>query len=164
MKHWWLWGLCALLPAQAVDACGLNTRMAPFELRAGATPSDAPEDSLKAPELKVTEITRGLGGAAGTCDGSGLLGVRLDWPRGDYKLEDIGFEFRVISTDAPYAMFPAEPVRVISDSRRTELLFLWPDDAPAQQKPLRLEVEVRAVTRDYLRGPPTRFTVDSSAD
>ncbi|MGS1078945.1 hypothetical protein [Pseudoxanthomonas beigongshangi] len=164
MKRWWLWGLCALLPAQAVEACGLNTHMTPFELQAGATPSDAAEDSLRAPELKVTEITRGLGGAPGTCDGSGLLGVRLEWPRGDYKLEDIGFEFRVVSADSPYALFPAEPVRVISDSRRAELLFLWPDDAPGQQKPLRIEVEVRAVTRDYRRGPVARFSVDSTED
>ncbi len=164
MKRWWLWGLCALLPAQAVEACGLNTRMAPFELQAGATPSDAPEGTIEAPELRVTEITRGLGGAPGTCDGSGLLGVRLDWPRGDYALEDVGFEFRVISAEAPYAVFPAEPVRVISDSRRADLLFLWPDDAPAQQKPVRMEVEVRAVTHDYRRGPPARFRVDSTDD
>lgn len=162
MKRWWLWGLCALLPAQAAHACGLNTHLAPFALNAGAAPSEAPEDTLKAPELKVTEITRGLGGAAGTCDGSGLLGLRLDWPRGDYKLDQIGFEFRVVSADTPYAVFPAEPVTVVSDSRRANLLFLWPDDAPGQQKPLRMEVEVRAVTHDYQRGPPTRFIVDSN--
>lgn len=163
MKGWWLWGLCALAPVQAM-ACGLNTHLAPFAIDAGATASDAPEDTLEAPELRVTEITRGIGGPPGTCDGSGLLGVRLTWPRGDYDLDQVGFEFRVVSTEAPYALFPAEPVAVISTSRRADLLFLWPDDAPAQQKPLRMEVEVRAVTHDYRRGPPARFTIDSSED
>jgi len=162
MKRWCLWGVLALLPAQMAGACNLNTNLTPFVLDAGATPTNAPEDAMQAPELKVTEVTRGLGGPLGTCDGSGLLGIRLDWPRGDYKLEQIGFEFRVIGGDNPPAIFPAEPVAVISTSRRANLLFLWPDDAPAQQKPLRLEVEVRAVTRGYLRGPPTRLVIDSS--
>ena len=162
MKRWWLWGLCALLPAQMAGACNLNTHMRAFELQEGAAPKDAPEDTLRAPELRVTEVTRGLGGAPGTCDGAGLLGIRLDWPRGDYKLEDIGFEFRVLSAETSYAVFPAEPVAVVSDSRRAELLFLWPDAAPGEQKPLRMEVEVRAVTRDYLRGPPVRLAIDST--
>lgn len=161
MKCWWLWGLCALLAAPMANACNLNTHMRPFALEDGVAPKEAPEDTLRAPELKVTEVTRGLGGVPGTCDGSGLLGIRLEWPRGDYKIEDIGFEFRVVSAEWSYAVFPAEPVAVVSDSRRAELLFLWPDDAPAQQKPLRMEVEVRAVTRDYLRGPPVRLTIDS---
>ncbi len=164
MKGVWLWALCALLPAQSAVACALSTHMKPFALEEGATPRDAPEDAMRAPELRVTEITRGLGGSPGTCDGSGLLGVRLEWPRGDYALDQVGFEFRVIATDAPYAVFPAEPVAVISDSRRANLLFIWPDDAPAQQKPLRMEVEVRAVTKDYMRGPPTRFIIDSTGD
>lgn len=162
MKRWCLWGVLALLPAQMAGACSLNTNLTPFVLDAGATPTDAPEETLQAPELKVTEVTRGLGGAAGTCDGSGLLGIRLDWPRGDYKLEQIGFEFRVLGGDDVPAIFPAEPVAVTATSRRANLLFLWPDVAPSQQKPLRLEIEVRAVTRGYLRGPPTRLVIDSS--
>lgn len=163
MKRWGLWGILALLPAQMAGACNLNTNLSPFVLDAGATPANATEDSLQTPELKVTEITRGLGGAAGSCDGSGLLGIRLDWPRGDYKLDQVGFEFRVVGGDDVPAIFPAEPMAASSTSRRVNLLFLWPDVAPAQQKPLRLELEVRAVTRGYLRGPPTRLLIDSSA-
>lgn len=162
MKRWWL--LLALLPVQMAGACNLNTKWSAFELDAGAPPSDAPEETMQAPELKVTEITRGLGGAAGTCDGSGLLGIRLDWPRGDYKIEQIGFEFRVVGGDNVPTIFPAEPVAVVSTSRRANLLFLWPDVAPNQQQPLHLEVEVRAVTRGNLRGPPTRLLIDSSAN
>lgn len=161
MKRWCLWGVLALLPAQMAGACNLNTHWTPFVIDAGATPTDAPEDAMQAPELKLTEVTRGLGGVPGTCDGSGLLGIRLDWPRGDYKIEQIGFEFRVVGGEDVPAIFPAEPVAVDASSRRANLLFLWPDDAPSAQKPLRVEVEVRAVTRGYLRGPPTRLVIDS---
>ncbi|GGD42877.1 hypothetical protein [Pseudoxanthomonas indica] len=162
MKRWGLWGILALLPAPMAGACSLNTNLLPFALEAGAAPANAPDETLQAPELKVTEITRGLGGAAGSCDGSGLLGIRLDWPRGDYKLDQVGFEFRVVGGDDVPAIFPAEPVAVTSTSRRVNLLFLWPDVPPGEQKPLRLELEVRAVTHGYLRGPPTRLFVNSS--
>ena len=162
MKRWWLLGLCALLPAHAAMACGLNTHIAPFEIDAGAEPTDAPEDTLQSPELRITEITRGLGGAPGTCDGSGLLGLRLDWPRGEYSLDQVGFEFRIVSSNNDMTMFPTAPVKVITDSRRANVLFFWTDVAPSQQQPLRVEVEVRAVTKGYVRGPATRLIVDSS--
>lgn len=163
MKRWGIWGLWALLlPMQAAWACGMNTHTKPFVLAEGATPSDAPVDTLRAPELRVIEVTRGLGGAEGMCDGQGLLGIRLTWPRGDYDLNQVGFEFRVVAMDSPYTVFPAEPVAAVSDTRRADMLFFFPDDAPGQQKPLRMEVEVRAVTRNYQRGPATRLVIDST--
>lgn len=164
MKGWWLLGLCALLPAQTAAACGLSTHIAPFEIDAGAAPTDAPEDTLQTPELRVTEITRGLGGAPGTCDGSGLLGVRLDWPRGDYALDQVGFEFRIVSSNNEMTVFPTSPVKVVTDGRRANVLFFWTDVAPAQQQPLRMEVEVRAVTRGNVRGPATRLVIGPDDD
>ena len=146
--------------AQAQN-CGLDTHHAPFQVDPGTTPTNVDEDTVRIPELKVLRVDRGVGGATGTCDGSGILTLRLDWPRGDYKIGEIGFQFRVVSSQSPYAPFRAEPIAVTTGDRRSELLFFWPDDPPGQQKPLYMEVEVRAVTRGNLRGPPMTFTVDS---
>ncbi|MFT3762199.1 MAG: hypothetical protein QM761_06225 [Pseudoxanthomonas sp.] len=156
--------LAALLLSYAAGvsaACNLETGLAPFEMAAGVRPADAMPDALEAPKVKVVSITRGVGGAPGSCDGTGILVLDLKASGGDYKLSELGFEFRVVATDSPYAVFPAEPVAITTGKRRSELLFMWSDDAPAAQKPLVMEVEVRAVTRGYLRGPPARFTVDS---
>lgn len=164
MKGWLCLAFSMALYAADASACTLTTGYKPFELVVDASPGDAPADTLQMPEVEEVSITRGVGGAAGTCDGSGILVLELKWPRGAYKIDEVGFEFRVVAMDSPYAVFPAEPIAVTADKRRTELLFLWPDDPPAGQKPLRMQVEVRAVTREYLRGPPVRFTIDSSQE
>lgn len=169
MKAWqWLGPLAVALmlactPAAWAQTCGLDSHHAPFQVDPGTTPADAPEDTLRAPELKALRLDRGVGGVPGSCDGSGFLTLRLDWPRGDYRIDQVGFEFRVVSTQSPYAVFPAEPVAVTTGDRRSELLFFWADDPPGQQQPLRMEVEVRAVTRNNLRGPPARLVIDSQA-
>ena len=164
VKGWLCLIFSMVLYATDVSACTLTTGYKPFELAVDARPGDAPDDTLRTPEVETISITRGVGGAPGTCAGSGILVLDLKWPRGDYKIDEIGFEFRVVSMDSAYAVFPAEPIAIITEKRRSEVLFLWPDDPPTQQKPLRMEVEVRAVTRDYLRGPPMRFTIDSSQE
>lgn len=143
------------------QSCGLDSHHVPFQVDPDTKPTDVDEETLRTPELKALRLDRGIGGASG-CDGSGILTVRLDWPRGDYKIDQVGFQFRVVSSQSPYAVFPAEPVAVITGDRRSELLFFWPDDPPGRQQPLHMEVEVRAVTRGNLRGPPTLFTVDSA--
>ena len=143
------------------QSCGLDAHHVPFQAAPGTTPVDVPEDTLRTPELKVLHLDRGVGGAPGTCDGSGILTLRLDWPRGEYKIDQIGFEFRAVSPQPPYAVFPSGPVAVTTGERRSELLFFWADDPPASQKPLYLEVEVRAGTRGNLRGPPATLTIDS---
>ena len=150
-----------LQAATASAACSLDTGLAPFRINDGTVSSDAMPDTMEAPKLKVESITRGIGGIPGSCDGTGILVVDLKWPGGDYKIDEVGFEFRVVAMESPYAVFPAEPVAVTSDKKRNEVLFMWPDDPPALQKPLVMEVEVRGITHDNLRGPPARFVVDS---
>lgn len=167
MKAWRWPGLLAAVLALVCTTqaraqnCGLDTHHAPFQADSGTTPVDVGEDTLRIPELKVLRLDRGVGGAPGTCDGSGILTLRLDWPRGEYKIDQIGFEFRTVSPQPPYEVFPAEPVAVTTGERRSELLFFWPDDPPGRQKPVYLQVEVRAVTRGNLRGPPVTLTIDS---
>ncbi len=150
------------LAAHVGQACSLDTGMQPFAAGMDALPKAAGhDDELEAPELEVTGLTRGIGGRIGSCDDTGLLSIRLNWPRGDYKIEDIGFEFKVVSSDEAYPIFPATPIAVTSGKRRADLLFMWDDDVPAQQKPVYMEVEVRAVTHGNVLGPPARLVIDS---
>lgn len=76
-----------------------------------------------------------------------------------YKLREIGFEFRVISGEDSYSIFPAGPVSGKAEGRDSEFLFMWRDGPPAQQQPVRLEVEVRAVTPDNRHGPAARTVI-----
>ncbi len=153
------------LAAHAGLACSLDTGMQPFALEADGSNSPSgragQDEVLEAPELEVTGLTRGIGGSSGSCNGTGLLSIRLNWPRGDYKLEDIGFVFKVVSQGDAYPIFPAQPIAVTNGKRRADLLFMWDDDVPAQQKPVYMEVEVRAVTHGNELGPATRLVVDS---
>ena len=162
MKKWYAVTLCALLVAPGANACGFTSKLVPFEVAAGSAPTDDASGQLPAPKAVVTETIRGIGANHATCEDTGLLTVAIEWPRGEYKLRDLGFEFRVVSGVMPYAIFPEGPVKAPVDGRRSEYLFMWREGAPSQQKFLDMHVEVRAVTRDNLRGPPARVRVLSA--
>lgn len=150
---------CVLLAqALAVHAaeCGLTSGYVPFQVT-GAS-ADAPD--IGPPEVEVLDITRGLG--SGTkCDRQGLLVLRVEAPRG-FDLAELGLEFKVVSPGAPaFDLFPAQPLAAEARrKRKAEFVFTWLDEAV--QTPLRVEVELRAVTRDGRRGQPVRFYVDQS--
>ena len=160
----WQCGLALLALAGAFQAkaqnCGLDSHHVPFQPDSGTTPVDVPEETLPAPELKALRLDRGVGSIPGRCDNLGILTLRLDWPRGDYKIDQVGFEFRVVSPQDPLPVFPAEPVAVTTGDRRSEVLFFWPDAPPAQQRPMHMLVEVRAVTRGNLRGPVATLDIN----
>lgn len=148
--------LCALLAVSDAVACNLSTGVTPFARGQATTATD--DAGLKPPVVEVVSLTRGVDGRA-SCDASGLLTVRVEWPRGtDYKIRDLGFEFRVVGEDA-LAIFPSAPVVGSVDGKRSEFVFLWRDGPPAQQAPIDLMVEVRAVTADNRRGPPTQLRI-----
>ena len=148
--------LFVLLAAGDAVACNLSTGITSFPTR-GASPL-ADETGLKMPALELVSLTRGVDGRA-SCDASGLLTLSVEWPRGtDYKLRDLGFEFRVVGEDA-LAIFPREPVAGRMDGRRSEFVFLWQDGPPAQQARIDMVVEVRAVTADNRRGPPAQLRI-----
>ncbi|MBA3931077.1 hypothetical protein J2X02_003104 [Pseudoxanthomonas japonensis] len=151
--------LCVWLVAGNAAACNLTTGTTPF-MTSGV--SSAGEDAgLKPPELELVEVTRGVDGRA-SCDASGLLTLSVAWPRGtDYKLRDLGFEFRVVGEDS-LAIFPGEPLSGRVDGRRSEFVFLWRDGPPASQARIDMVVEVRAVTADNRRGPPAQVRVVSA--
>lgn len=149
--------LCAWLIAPGAGACGMTSKLTAFEPVADSVP--AADIELPAPVAVVTEIVRGIGPRHSTCDDTGLLSVEIEWPRGKYKLRDLGFEFKVVSGATAYAIFPDHPIQAPINGRRSDFLFMWQEGAPPQQQAIDLQVEVRAVTRDNLRGPPARIVV-----
>jgi hypothetical protein len=170
--HWLEWlqmkwlsiaGLCLSMLTFQAAACGMKTGYVPFEYAAGATAHEAEPKVLKAPKVALMDVIRGVNANAGpgSCDGSGMVIVKLKWSGGDYRPDEVGFEFRVVSGQTANAGFPDGPVALAPDIQRDELTFLWDDDAPSQQQPLQMEVEVRAVTRDHLYGPASTFTIDT---
>ncbi|MFT3757161.1 MAG: hypothetical protein QM769_14710 [Pseudoxanthomonas sp.] len=162
MKRFCSLAALLLLSFEATAACSMDTGYTVFGLVDGASPADAPADALDAPKLKPISITRGVGGAPGSCDGTGILVLDLKLPGGDYKPDQIGIEFEVLNTNSSATVFPVMPITLTAGKRRNEILVMWPDEAPSVQRPLQMEVLARAVTHGYLRGPATRFIIDSS--
>ena len=151
--------LCALCVAPPAFACGMTSKLVPFEVATGSVAVDGPASDLPAPVAVVTEIVRGIGSNHATCDDTGLLTVVVEWPRGKYKPRDLGFVFTVVSGSSKHAIFPATPVQAPLDGRRGDFLFLWQEGPPSQQEYIDLQVEIRAVTRDNQRGAPARILV-----
>jgi hypothetical protein len=154
--------LCALVAAPQAFACGMTSKLVPFELAADSKPAVAAAGELPAPVAAVTEIVRGIGPRHASCDDTGLLSVAIEWPRGKYKLREVGFEFKVVSGASAYAIFPEGPLQAPSRGRESDFLFMWREGGPTQQTAIDLQVEVRAVTRDNQRGPPVRIVVRAS--
>jgi len=154
--------VCASLVAGDAWACGMTGTVVPFTVAAEVGQQAAAGD-LPAPSATVTEIVRGIGANHASCDDTGLLTVVVEWPRGRYKLREVGFEFSVAAATGPAApgaaIFPQGPVQGRINGRNGEFLFLWRDGAPAQQAFIDLQVDVRAVTAQGQRGPPTRLLV-----
>lgn len=159
MKSRWVVLLCALLAAQQAHACGMTNRLTPFVTDAAGAGTETPDAEIPAPVVAVGEIVRGIGPKHATCDDTGLLTVMLEWPRGKHKLRDVGFVFEVVSGTQPYAIFPEGPIQAPIEGRNSDFLFMWQEGAPAQQKTIDLQIDVRAVTRDNRRGPATRIVV-----
>jgi len=156
VKLWYLL-LLAAMPMQAAIGCPIKSNVHPF-------PASGPwidTTELPAPVVEKVSVTRGLDGA-GSCDRLGLLSIQLRWPRAKgVDVENVGFEYRVLRGRAPEGMLPDAAVAAPPVSgRRTEHLLTWDDGPQVRGQPLDLLVEVRAITRDYRRGPPAVFVID----
>ncbi len=155
MKLRLLFLLC-VLPAQAFAACLFTSNMTPFPV---IHPSLIDNPSIPPPEIEATSVIRGAGGGA-SCDALGFLSVQIKWPRGTgYDLDEIGFEYRVVDGAAPEGLIPEGVVTSPVNGRKAEHQFTWHDLLPPEQRPIRLMLEVRAVTRDSQRGAPVRVAV-----
>ena len=156
MKKLCVAALCAVFFAPGAWACGMTSKLVPFERDAGP---QVDSTGLPAPVAVVTEIVRGIGPKHSSCDDTGLLSVLVEWPKGKLKLRDVGFEFKVVGGNTAYPIFPEGAVQAPIDGRRSDFLFMWREGGPADQASIDVQVEVRAVTRDNLRGPPTLIRV-----
>lgn len=155
MKLWYLMLLCAM-PAQSAAACMFTTNLTPFQSDTSVLVDNS---NIPAPEIERASLIRGTGGGA-TCDATGFLSVEIRWPRGSrFDLDEIGFEYRLVSGDAPAGLLPDKVVVSPVAGRKAEHQFAWQDLPPAQQKPMQLVLEVRAVTPDHQRGAPARVFV-----
>jgi len=150
-----------LLCSYDAAACAMKDKLVVLPVVAGDVAVDAPAEELPAPAAEVVEVIRGISADHASCDDVGLLTVVIEWPRGEHRLADIGFEFSPVD-DVGYEIFPTSPVSGIQDRRRSEFIFMWRDGSPAQQKPIDVLVDVRAVTADNRRGPPSRIHVQSN--
>lgn len=151
--------LCALLAQPAAAACAFKSNLTPFAADTKTLVDDA---TLPAPEVEGVSVSRGLGGGA-TCDQMGFVSVKVRWPRGSsYDLEQIGFEYRILEGEAPDGLMPPGAVTAAASGRRSEHLFAWQDGVPAEQKLMAMKLEVRAVTPDQRRGPPTLLRFDAA--
>ncbi len=156
-------GAFLMLVVAEAGACGMNSTAVPFETDPGIPAQDAPPGDLPLPSAVVTEVVRGIGSNHETCNDTGLLSVVVEWPRGKYKLREVGFQFEPVGGNASHPIFPEGPVQGRENRRSSEFLFLWRDGPPSQQRPIDMQVDVRAVTRDNLRGPATRLRLGARA-
>ena len=74
--------LCALWFAPPALACGMTSKLVPFEVVAGSVPVDVSSPDLPAPVAVVTELVRGIGSNHATCDDTGLLTALFRWQPG----------------------------------------------------------------------------------
>ncbi len=151
---------CGLLFVPGVHACGLTSKLVPFDAPSPQA-STASADDLPVPIVQVSQIVRGIGSSHINCDDTGLLTLQVEWPRGKHRLRDLGFEFSVPSADPPYPMFPEGPVQAPVDGRRSDFVFMWQEGPPEQQSFIDMQLEVRAVTREGQRGPAATVLVRS---
>ncbi len=71
---------CVFLSAPAALACSLKSGAQPFVVQGQG--SSASSEGLKAPVVEVVSITRGIGTRHASCDDTGLLSLKVEWPRG----------------------------------------------------------------------------------
>jgi hypothetical protein len=88
----------------------------------------------------------------------GLLTLSVTLPEGsNFKSNDLGVYFRVLSGTAPDKIFPELPLISVSSDPRNLLGLYWLDGAPDGRTPLNLKVEAFFVGEDLGIGPTTVF-------
>lgn len=116
---------------------------------------------LPEPKVSVLKITRGTVAPGHTCDDAGTITLEVEWPESSvYKLEEIGFYFRVNNKRLPGRIFPGNPVISTRVKENVvKFMFVWLDGHPNQQKDLDFELEVFAVNKGLELGMPSTVKV-----
>jgi len=154
--------LLLVLPLYA-QACSFAPGYEPFTPAAASFEPRIENDRmavLPAPQIASVRVQRGTAASSGMCGDVGQLTLALDWPRASsYRLDEVGFYFRVVKGRQPDRIFPAIPVTGKISGRRAQFFFIWLDGHPSGQVPLDLEVEVFAVNKGLEIGPARRFRI-----
>lgn len=117
---------------------------------------------LPAPQVGAIRVKRGSGGPGAMCGDVGQLTVELDWPDGTaYRLNEVGFYFRIVDGQQPDRIFPLVPITGKIEGQRATFFFIWRDVQPKNQGALKLEAEVFAVNKGLEIGAPRRFDISS---
>ncbi len=118
---------------------------------------------LPAPQIRVVQLVRGTGAEAGMCGDLGQLTLELDWPKSSvYRLNEVGFYFRVVDGQQPDRIFPLVPITGKITGQRAKFFFIWLDGHPSTQAPLKLEAEVFAVNKGLEVGAARRFRISDA--
>jgi hypothetical protein len=115
---------------------------------------------LPAPRVDTVRVQRGTAASGGPCGDLGRLTLVVDWPRSSsYRLDEVGFYFRVVGGRQPDRIFPPIPITGRISGQRAQFFFVWVDGHSPGQAPLDLEVEVFAVNKGLEIGPARRFRI-----
>jgi hypothetical protein len=117
--------------------------------------------TLAAPVVQLVSVVRGTQPPGGSCSDAGVIRLAITWPlESSYAIDEVGFQFKVVSGQAPPDIFPTFAVTGIQRKGQVqELSFIWLDGAPKFHLPLDCEVEVFAINREGVAGPPTRVKI-----
>jgi hypothetical protein len=121
------------------------------------------DNSLPVPVVVKTMVERGKRDFSNETNlDDGYLWVRLALPdRVAIAMEDIGFQFRVVSGQVPRNLrIPKQAVRSVQISKDgSNFNFYWQDGGPEQHDPMDFVLEISIVTIDMRIGPPARLAV-----
>ncbi|HEV8362204.1 MAG TPA: hypothetical protein VGQ52_01695 [Gemmatimonadaceae bacterium] len=122
---------------------------------------DGSNERLPTPVPKLIGVQRGSTGAGASCSDAGIVQVELGWPQDSaYRIEEVGFYFRVVSVHGINDIFPAEPI--IGTRVRNRFVFAWLDGHPSEQRAVDIRVEVFAVNNGLQIGPSAYFEIKAA--
>jgi len=119
-------------------------------------------ERLPAFDVSLKDVRRAPGRDAMPCGQYGSITVQIDWPASSlYRLDEVGFYFRVVNSTNAVDIFGAGPVVGKIKENSMMLFFVFDDEEPKTRKPWDLTVEVFAVNAMMEIGPSTRFQLKS---
>lgn len=133
----------------------------PVRVKMRETSEGLMRERLPAFDVSLKDVRRSPGRAM-PCGEYGSLTVQIDWPAASlYRLDEVGFYFRVVDVANTADIFGAGPVvgKITGNSMR--LFFVFDDEEPKNRIPWNLTVEAFAVNAMMEIGPVTRFQLKS---
>jgi len=119
-------------------------------------------ERLPAFDVSLKDLRRSPGRDAVPCGELGSIKVQIDWPASNlYRLNEVGFYFRIVDAVNPVDIFGAGPVVGKIEGNSMQLIFVFDDEEPKRREPWNLTVEAFAVNAMMEIGPAVRFQLKS---